>query len=131
MSKINIQGINDIDDPFYRYTMVKPNVIRQRTKTIIDNFVIVSKDLDRDPKLIIDYFKKKFGVSFAFKDGILATTADIKYDQFMTTLRDFIEMYVLCQTCKLPETVISFSKDQSKILLTCKCCSNKTIQNVK
>lgn len=127
--KINIQGINDIDDPFYRYTMTKLNVIRQRTKTVIDNLVAVSKDLDRDPKLIVDYFKKKFSVSFLFKNDILSTTTDISYDQFVMALRDFIEIYVLCGTCKLPETEILINKN--KILLTCKCCPNMTSRIIK
>ena len=131
MSKINIQGVNDINDSFYRYTMTKLNVIRQRTKTVIDNLVIVSRDLDRDPKLIVDFFKKKFSVSFTFKNDILSTTTDITYDQFYMALRDFIEIYVLCEICKLPETELTINKNQNKILLTCKCCPNITSRIIK
>jgi translation initiation factor 2 beta subunit (eIF-2beta)/eIF-5 len=67
MSKINIQGLQDIDDPFYRYRMTKLNIIRQKTKTVIDNLPIVAKDLDRDPKMIVDFFKKALNASFISK----------------------------------------------------------------
>lgn len=129
MSKINIQGINNISDSFYRYKMSSLNVVRQRNKTVIDNLSKVAADLDRDPKIIVDYFKKKFNTSFTYKSDTLSTATDISYDKFEFALREFIESYVLCGTCKLPETEITINKD--KILLNCKCCSNKTIRIIK
>lgn len=131
MSQVNIQGNDDIDDPFYRYKMAKLNVIKQRTKTIIDNLNEVAKDLDRDPKLIADYFKKKFNVSLIFKNGVLSTSATLSYDQFSTALRDFIEIYVLCQSCKFPETTLTINKNKDGIILICKCCPNNTYRKIK
>jgi len=129
MSKINIQGINNINDLFYRYKMSPLNVVKQRNKTVIDNLNKVAADLDREPKIIIDYFKKKFNTSFTYKCDILSTPTDITYEKFESVLREFIELYVLCGTCKLPETEITLNKD--KILLNCKCCYNKTIRITK
>ena len=120
---MNIQGINNIVDPFYRYKMEKLNVVRQKNKTVIDNFDKVAKDLERDPKMIYNYFKKKLSISISLKDGILSTNADITYDVFEKVLRQFIEEYVLCKSCKLPE--LEFVKKDSKININCKSCSNK------
>ena len=131
MSKINIEGIENINDPFYRYTMVKLNVIRQKTKIIINNLNEVAMDLDRDPKIIIDYFKKKFGASFTYKNNILSTSTDINYSQFALCLREFIEEYVLCEICKLPETILQINKKSNKISLNCKCCSANIVKTIK
>lgn len=122
---MNIQGINDIIDPFYRYKMQKLNVIKQKNKTVIDNFDKVAKDLERDPKMIYNYFKKKLSVAMIFKDGILSTTADLDYSIFEKVLRQFIEEYVLCKSCKLPE--LEFVCDNSKINVNCKSCSHKYV----
>jgi translation initiation factor 2 beta subunit (eIF-2beta)/eIF-5 len=129
MSKINIQGSEDVIDPFYRYKMNKLNVVRQRTKTVITNLSEVSKDLERDPRLITDHFKKKFNSTFILKDGLVSTTTDINYYQFETALKEFIEFYVLCEKCRLPET--NFSKKDNKIILECRCCSNRSVKLVK
>ena len=124
-SKINVQGLNDIIDPFYRYTMTKLNIIKQKNKTIIDNLETVCKDLEREPGLLISYLKKKFNASFTYKDGILSTTrTDINYKEFETVLREFIEYYVLCERCKLPETELH--KNDNTLNLMCKCCSHVT-----
>lgn len=118
---MNIQGADDIIDPFYRYKMQKLNVIKQKNKTIIDNFDKVSSDLERDPKMIYSYFKKKFSISMNLKDGVLSTTADLGYADFEKVLREFIEDYVLCPKCRLPELVLS--KNEKKMTMTCKSCS--------
>ena len=124
--KMNIQGINDIIDPCYRYTMTKLNVTKQKNKIIIDNLEEVCKDIDRDPNLLVNYFKKKFNTSFTYKDGTIATTrTNLTYQDFETVLREFIEFYVLCEQCKLPET--EFQKNKEEILLLCKCCSYMTL----
>lgn len=118
--KMNIQGINDIDDPFYRYTMMKLNVIRQKNKTVIDNLETVAKDLERDPEQIAKFFKKKFSVSMNYKDKLLSTSANLSYHDFEVVLREYIQLYVLCERCNLPETTI---EDNT---LKCRCCSHVT-----
>src|SRR3989337_4144938 len=94
-NKINIQGLNEILDPFYRYKMAKLNVAKQKNKIMINNFDVVCKDLDREPNILINYFKKKFNTSFTYKNNILTTTrTDVNYKEFEIVLREFIEKKV-------------------------------------
>jgi len=118
---MNIQGLDNIIDPFYRYKMQKLNVVQQKNKTVIDNINKVSADLEREPELIYNYFKKKLSISMNMKDGVLSTAAKLSYNDFEKVLREFIDEYVLCPKCKLPELVLTENK--SKYLMTCKSCS--------
>lgn len=113
MSKINIQGLDDIDDPFYRYKMVPINVVHQKNKTIIDNIPQVCADLETDPQRVIKFFKKKFSISMQYKKDVLSTAARLTYNDFSGALREYIELFVLCRKCKLPE------RDEQNI---CKAC---------
>lgn len=122
MSKINIQGQNNIDDPFYRYKMEKLNIINQKNKTVIDNLKKVCDDLGVDPTLLYSFFKKKFSISMNMdKNFILSTAAKLSYGDFEKALREFIDIYVLCNQCKLPELTIVVEKD--KMSRTCRSCS--------
>jgi len=123
MLRTNISGFEDIDDPFYRYKMDKLKITRQKNKTIIDNIDKVCKDLHRDPQLLIEFYKKKFGIAMIYKNNILSTTArfDDIDDKLNKGLREFIEYYVLCSKCRLPETKIEKLKDI--VTLSCDCCS--------
>ena len=127
-NKINIQGLNEILDPFYRYKMAKLNVAKQKNKIMINNFDVVCKDLDREPNILINYFKKKFNTSFTYKNNILTTTrTDVNYKEFEIVLREFIEKYVLCERCKLPETELHKGDGKNdEVTLICKCCSYVT-----
>jgi len=134
MPKINMCGINDINDPFYRYQMEKLSVKQQRTKTIITNFKDVAKDIDRDPFMLVDFFKKKFEANIIYKNDILSTTRKTSYKEFEEALREFIEFLILCPVCYLPETDLDCVN--GKAYLFCKCCpfsgairDNKTINN--
>ena len=128
MSKINVQGLNDVVDPFYRYTMDKMILTKQKHKTLITNGEKIAKDLERDPLLITSFFKKRLGISMSYKEGVITIVSDINYDILEKVLREFIEICVLCDKCKLPETIIDNNKsnnksNKSEIVLLCKCCS--------
>lgn len=118
MVKIPISGLQEIDDPFYRYTMDRMNLIKNGSFYLIDNLPTICKELDRDDKLLVKYFNLKFNVSFVYKNGILRTQKDIKLNDYEEALHEFIEYFVLCPRCKLPETIL-----ESKYVLKCKACS--------
>lgn len=124
--ELNIQGKTDIIDPFYRYKMPKMVIIKQRTKTCIDNFDDVCKSLHRESTMVKDYMKKKLGANLQHKDGKLYTTAPIDYDSVFDILKDFIDDYVLCDKCDLPETVAIIKN--KKVKLCCNCCSHSVIK---
>lgn len=118
MVKIPISGLQEINDPFYRYTMDRMNLIKNGSFYLIDNLPAICKELDRDDKLLVKYFNLKFNVSFVYKNGILRTQRDIKLNDYEEALCEFIEYFVLCPRCKLPETIL-----ESKCVLKCKACS--------
>lgn len=122
---INISGLNEVVDPFYRYTMHIPIISHQKNKTVISNISIIAKDLGRDPNLLVEFIKKKYSVSMTYKDEVLTTTTKIESTDLHATLREFIEYLVLCERCRLPETILTTRG--SDIVLDCKCCSTKTI----
>jgi len=125
MSKqINVKGLTENDDPCYRYKMPQLVTTQQKTKTVIMNLKDISKSLDRDPILIINFFKNKFSIPINHKDD-KAELKGISQEQLQEGIFEFIECLVLCSTCKNPETIMD------KGYLDCKACGkrNKIIVN--
>ena len=118
---MNIQGTCDIIDPFYRYKMHKLNIVHQKHKTIIDNIEQVCVDLKVSSDLLYKFFKSRFSVSMNLSNQVLSTSAKISYSEFEQALREFIEIYILCKSCKLPELEISCQKNG--ITRKCTSCS--------
>ena len=127
--KINVRGLEEVDDPSYRYRMTPIQVTVQKTKSVLTNLKEVAKDLERDPRMLIEYFKKRFGISLKYEESKdRAEVKGVDQDQFQTAVYEFIQFFVLCPTCRNPETVLS--KRGEVLSIACKACSHSDVVDV-
>jgi len=122
---INIRGLidNNYNDIFYRYKMNKPKIVDQKNNKIFENLDIVLKDINRDPKLFIKFMKSKMGINIICKKNKYILPKNIEVEQIMNCLYEFIDVYVICFLCKLPETILNNN------IVVCKCCSHNKLLN--
>jgi hypothetical protein len=100
-------GSNSVDDKFYRYKRSVINVSYKNTgggQTVIDNLDKISHDIQTKPNHIIRYLKKQLNVSC--NDNIIHAT--ITKEKLETELDNFIDKFLICPNCKLPEIKINF-----------------------
>ncbi|GAW82800.1 eukaryotic translation initiation factor 5 [Plasmodium gonderi] len=126
MSYINIP--RDRNDPNYRYKMPKLiSKIEGRgngIRTNISNMGEIARSLKRPPMYPTKFFGCELGTMVKFEENeekAIVNGAHKEHD-LVTILDKFIEMYVLCPHCLLPETDIIVKKG----FLICKCnaCGN-------
>lgn len=108
---INIGG--DVNDPFYRYKREKIIIKYQKQYTCILNLMNISKQLIGGPskcsminivfESIIKKLKKKFNTSINVNDEQVNIRGNISLDSIENFLEEFIQKYILCPVCKLPE----------------------------
>lgn len=124
MSKfINVRGLKENNDPSYRYKMPSLCINTQKTKMIITNIKEIADSLDRDPVIIVDFLKKKFSTAIKYDPNENKVEfKSIEPAQIHEAIYEFIEYFVLCPTCKNPETVISNGK--KNLYMQCKACSH-------
>lgn len=122
---INIRGIDDNDDPYYRYKMEEVIIISEGVRFAFININQISVALNREPNEIVSFLKKHFGAQFQLKnDKVLTTKNDLTKSVLQEAIYQYIENYVLCGTCKNPET--KKIQNKKKIYLMCDACSAKT-----
>lgn len=119
-AKINI-GSENQDDDHYRYRMSKleTNFIGKgkNTKTLFINLPIISKELITEPSYIIKYLAYKYCTLGMYdkKVGFWYLKGEYQLRDVTKTLEEFIELYILCPTCRKPETVLKTKKDYIKM----------------
>jgi translation initiation factor 2 subunit 2 len=118
MGKINIQGLNELIDPFYRYKRDTILVVPERNLTAIANLEKVSKDIGRNEDMLLNYIKRRFGGSFTKKNNRILTAKNITTGEMELAISEFIEYLVLCPECGLPETKLYLQKKS----IICECC---------
>lgn len=124
VDKVNIRGTTENDDEFYRYKMESVIITKQGTKLAFQNIDKISESLSRNPRDIVSFLKKHFATSFDYKNGIATTTKkDLTNPMLQNAIYQYIEDYILCKKCKLPETVVI--TDKKKMSIVCSACSFK------
>jgi translation initiation factor 2 beta subunit (eIF-2beta)/eIF-5 len=127
MTKINVSGLTEITDIFYRYKMDKITVVYEKNKTVLLNIEQIAKDLNRDVGQIIKFLKKSIGSNINNKKGKIIIAKVVTCDELQNYLKTYIEYCVICPECHLPETHFSI---ESGLFMDCDCCGNKQKINV-
>ncbi|KAF8504369.1 eukaryotic translation initiation factor 5 [Russula emetica] len=126
---VNIR--RDVDDKFYRYRMpvllTKIEGKGNGIKTVVPNMSDVARALSRPPTYPTKFFGSELGAQ---------TSVDEKNDRYIVNgahdaerLRElldaFIDKFVLCGSCKNPETDLIVTKNEL-IVRDCKACGERT-----
>jgi len=133
MATINIR--RDVTDPFYRYKMERlQSKIEGKgngIKTVVANLPSVSASLARPPSYVIKYFGFELGAQTNTnpKDDRWIINGAHESGKLQDSLDGFISRFVLCKSCKNPETEINI-KD-GRILLDCKACGQRSQVDIR
>ncbi|KAF8206261.1 domain found in IF2B/IF5-domain-containing protein [Mycena galopus ATCC 62051] len=129
---VNIR--RDVDDKFYRYRMpillTKIEGKGNGIKTVLPNMSDVARALSRPPSYTTKFFGCELGAQ---------TSCDEKNERYIVNgahdanrlrelLDGFIEKFVLCKSCKNPETELIILKvgRTEDIIRDCKACGERT-----
>jgi translation initiation factor 5 len=129
MASLNIGGG---DDEFNRYKM--PSVIGKvegkgnGIKTRIANCEHVAKALHRPPGYLCKFFGCELGALTKIdeEDGVYIVNGAFEDRVLQETVKKFIEMFVLCAKCQLPETDMRVKKN-GDIRQLCNACGNDSV----
>lgn len=124
---ININ--RESNDPFYRYKM--PDVkVRQAGKgngcyTFIDNIEDICKAINTPSIILLNYMARILGSSFNEKK--MTITGHYTYEQILNVMYDYIDYFVLCHQCYIPELTprIEGKKKKKQLFYSCSACGKE------
>ena len=134
---VNIR--RDVDDKFYRYRMplllTKIEGKGNGIKTVVPNMADVSRALSRPPSYPTKFFGCELGAQTSFDEKNDRYIVNGAHDasRLRELLDVFIDKFVLCRSCKNPETdlIILKSGRNEDIARDCKACGERTDVDMK
>ncbi|PLW80868.1 translation initiation factor IF-2 subunit beta [Candidatus Woesearchaeota archaeon] len=100
----------------------------QGNKTIISNFLDISKIIRRKPEHILKYILKELAAPGEITNNQLIIGTKVPSSKVNEKLLNYVDTYVICRTCGKPDTKLS--KDNNIILMTCQACgARQTVQS--
>jgi translation initiation factor 5 len=129
MSTMNIAGLTAVEDPSYRYKM--PRVMGKiegrgnGIKTVLLNVTDVAASLNRDAPEITKFFGCELGsqTTYAMDTDRAIVNGQHRDQDLQTHLSRYIENFVLCKNCRLPET--HYKIKDGMISQKCLACGHK------
>lgn len=127
MDFINING--GTADPFYRYKM--PEIVTQHEssgngiKTNITNIHAIAKSLIREVEELRKFFNVYMQTNVKIKEHRLLINGSFSKSELESALSKYIETFVVCLRCKLPETSYGINKSKTKLYKRCGACGFK------
>ena len=132
MKIVNIP--RSIPDPKYRYQMplltTKIEGKGINIHTNLTNVKNVATALRVPPGYILKFMGYELGSQVNFKENNFSINGERNEDDVLKSLDKFIEKYVLCSQCHLPETVLTLAQDK-RVVAVCKSCGKSTDMDPK
>lgn len=134
MVMVNVR--RDVDDKFYRYRMplleTKVEGRGNGIKTVVPNMVDIGRALSRPPSYPTKFFGYELGAQTQFdeKNERYIINGKHEAERLREVLDSFIDKFVLCGSCKNPETDLKISKD-GIIRRNCKACGAVTVADMR
>jgi translation initiation factor 5 len=126
---VNIAGLTPVEDPSYRYKM--PKILGKvegrgnGIKTVLPNIIEVSQSLNRDAPEVCKFFGTELGAQTIWSEESERAVVNGAHTDMVLQekIRVYIEKFVLCPTCHLPET--HYKIKDGVIYQKCLACGSK------
>ncbi|WP_424359431.1 translation initiation factor IF-2 subunit beta [Methanocella sp. MCL-LM] len=103
-----------------RFEVPAARVHLEGKKTVITNFDDICDRLNRDPDTVAKYLLREIGTAGARTDGRITLTGIFSPAQIDSAIRQFVEAYVMCKVCHLPDTKLI--KEKRATTIVCEAC---------
>ena len=103
-----------------RLKIPEPNIIREGKVTIVRNFMDMVDMINRDPKHIMKYLMKEFGIGLNLDGKRLIINKKVTLEEFTQKIEQYLNVFVRCYECNSPDTEIK--KVGRTNVIECKAC---------
>lgn len=123
-------NVNDIEK--IKLTLKPPQVARIGTKrTSFSNFGEICKSLKRQEKHLHQYLLAELGTNGSIDaNNALTIKGRFQQKQIENVLRSYIKEYVICKTCRSPDTLLQ-KEERLSVLLCNNCRSRYFVSGIK
>lgn len=111
----------DIEDAGSRFDVPDVNVRTEGNATVYENFQETVDRLDREPPHVMKFLQSELGTSAQIDErGRVRLTGDFRTERVSDALDSYVENFVRCQECGLPDTRLV--KEKGTTVLKCDAC---------
>jgi translation initiation factor 2 subunit 2 len=115
----------DIAGSESRFEVPEPNVREEGNVTVYENFQETLDRLGRDEDHVLKFLQNELGTSAQIDEsGRARLTGEFRQNRIEAVLDEYVDTYVVCPECGLPDTNIETENDAER--LHCEACGARS-----
>ena len=120
-----IEETPDIDAGGERFAVPDTEVRVEGNVTVYENFQATADRLSRDPEHLLKFLQNELGTSAHIDEsGRARLTGEFDADRVEAVVEAYVEQYVTCSECGLPDTRLE--REQGAELIRCEACGARS-----
>ncbi|MFB6119611.1 MAG: translation initiation factor IF-2 subunit beta [Halobacteriaceae archaeon] len=120
-----LESTPDIQSDSERFEVPDPDVRTEGNATVYENFQATIDRLDRDGDHLLKFLQDELGTSAHIDEsGRARLTGEFRARRISDVLDDYVESYVRCPECGLPDTQLT--REQGALLIRCEACGARS-----
>jgi translation initiation factor 2 subunit 2 len=115
----------DIAEKESRFEVPDPTMRTEGNVTVFENFQEILDRVDRPEDHVLKFLQDELGTSAQIDErGRARLTGEFNESRLAATIDEYVEQYVLCPECGLPDTHLT--TEQGAELLECDACGARS-----
>jgi translation initiation factor 2 subunit 2 len=120
-----LESTPDIQSEGERFEVPDPEVRPEGNVTVFENFQAVVDRLDRRGDHLLKFLQDELGTSAHIDEsGRARLTGEFDADRVSDVVGDYVDAYVRCPECGLPDTQLE--REQGALLIHCEACGARS-----
>jgi translation initiation factor 2 subunit 2 len=115
----------DITGSDSRFEVPEPNVRKEGNVTVYENFQSTLDRVGREQEHVLKFIQDELGTSAQIDEsGRARLTGEFDQDRVEAVLDEYVDTYVICPECGLPDTNLTTEDDTER--LHCEACGARS-----
>jgi translation initiation factor 2 subunit 2 len=106
-----------------RFVVPAAKVTHPGKKTLVANFGDICDRLNRDPDVVAKFLLHELGTAGSRSEGRITLNGTFQAQDVDAAIRKFVENFVMCKVCHLPDTQLL--KEGKQAFIRCEACGAK------
>ncbi|NOY10622.1 MAG: translation initiation factor IF-2 subunit beta [Archaeoglobi archaeon] len=106
-----------------RFEIPKVSVQKEGSRTIVKNFGVIAKTINRSEEHLYKYLVRSLGTAGVVESGRLILQGKFTDKEIQKEIDDYVKTYVLCRECGAPDT--EFVREERVLFVKCLACGAK------
>ena len=120
-----LESTPDLEGSSGRLSLPDPDLRQEGSATVYENFPSTLDTLDREGDHVMKHLQNELGTSAGIDDrGRLRLTGEFRTDRVRAAMEAYVDAYVRCPECGLPDTRIE--TEHGVEILRCTACGARS-----